>query len=82
MSIKTTHFSNYRGSYGDEEKKDYGTPNYKQRMKRMKYELFHLPYEKLLEISNEKAPNGCATEMAVAARNVLWQRKHIYGMDR
>lgn len=62
---------------GDEVRRMYGAKkDGATRRKREQEYLLSLTIEQLQEASLEKAPNGCATELAIKAQRVLYQRIH------
>lgn len=73
-----------RGSYtvhrGNEKRQYYGehSDNQKRRMLE-NVAIENMSDEELRHASLEKAPNGCATEIAVKAQRILYERLHGWG---
>lgn len=57
---------------GDEAKVTFNTKRYSTRHKRMREMFDSMTTEELKELANEKAPNGCATELAIEAQKYLY----------
>lgn len=64
---------------GDEKRKSYNTSRYSTRHKRMKQEFDSMSDEELIELTKQKAPNKCATELAIEAQKYLFNRKQTLG---
>lgn len=45
----------------------------------LRAQLMTMPIEELKALTLEKAPNGCASELANEAYKILWKRKTYYG---
>lgn len=68
-----TQHGTYAVHGGNEKKRNYGTYRCGAHFMRMQTELKTKTDEELIEISKEKAPNGCATEYAIEASKTLYK---------
>ena len=63
---------------GDEKRLTYGKHKRSSQQKCLRDELNAMTDEQLREVSLEKAPNRCATERALEAQKLLYDRNHGY----
>lgn len=64
---------------GDEKLQNFNTRRYSTKHKRMKEYFDSLSDAELQELAAEKAPNRCATELAIEAQKYLYKRRQTLG---
>ena len=63
---------------GDDKRLTYGgkAGRHSTQLKNRLRELRHMSIEELQELSLQKAPNGCATELAIEAQKMIYKKRN------